>query len=81
MRASRALVPVDYAQGDRFSHPRALPLPDWAVLEPLRALAQTEAGSDAEKLAAVAARRARNRMGFALREAQEALEAAAAALA
>jgi hypothetical protein len=80
MRASRALVPADYTAGDRFTHPHALPMPSWATLEPLRALAATEAGGDAEKYAAVDALRARNRIAHALREAQAALDAAVAVL-
>jgi hypothetical protein len=80
MRASRALVPADYTAGDRFSHPHALPMPSWATLEPLRALAATEAGSDAERFAAVDALRARNRLALALREAQAALDSAKTAL-
>jgi hypothetical protein len=80
MRASRALVPVDYAEGDRFAHPRALPLPTWAVLEPLRHLAATPAGSDAEQIARVGARRARNRMLAAVQAATAALDEACAAL-
>ncbi|QYU69567.1 hypothetical protein J4558_05345 [Leptolyngbya sp. 15MV] len=75
MRASRALVPVDYTTGDRFGHDPALPVPPWPVLQPLRDLAQTEPGSDAEKYAAVEAYRARNRLAFAIREATAALEA------
>ncbi len=80
MRASRCLVPADYTTGDRFTHDAALPLPAWAVLAPLRALAATTPGSDAEKFAEVDARQARNRLAFALREAQTALNAALAAL-
>ncbi|MBU8539624.1 M28 family peptidase [Falsiroseomonas tokyonensis] len=80
MRASRALVPVDYTPGDRFSHAAALPLPAWPVLQPMRDLAATEAGSDAEKFATVDAQRARNRLAHALREAQAAIDAAEAAL-
>ena len=80
MRASRALVPADYTTGDRFVHDAALPLPAWAVLAPLRALAATAPGTDAEKFAEVDARQARNRLAFALREAQSALNAALAAL-
>ncbi|NKC30083.1 M28 family peptidase [Falsiroseomonas selenitidurans] len=80
MRASRALVPVDYTPGDRFSHAAALPLPPWAVLQPIRDLAATTPGTDAEKFAAVDAMRARNRMRHALREAQAAIDAALAAL-
>ena len=75
---SRALVPTDYAMGDRFTHDPALPLPAWPVLQPIRDLAATPAGSDAASFATVSAMRARNRMGFALREATAALRAALA---
>lgn len=78
MAASRALVPADYSMGDRFTHDPALPLPAWPVLQPLRDLAATPAGSDAAQFATVAAMRARNRMGFALRQANAALGAALA---
>lgn len=80
MRASRALVPADYTNGDRFLHPQALPMPAWATLQPIRDLAATEPGSDAEKFAVVDALRARNRSAHALREAQAALDGAWAAL-
>jgi len=74
MRAARALVPLDYTRGDRFAHDPALPQPAWPVLEPLRQLAATEPGSDEAKLLAVAARRARNRLMHALRQAIQAFE-------
>ena len=77
MRAARALVPLDYTEGDRFRHDPALPQPAWPVLEPLRRLAGAERDSDAAKLLAVAARRACNRLAHALREATAALEEAA----
>jgi hypothetical protein len=80
VRASRALVPADYTDGDRFLHPHALPMPAWATLQPIRDLAATEARSDAEKFAAVDALRARNRVAYALREAKKALEDARKAL-
>lgn len=80
MRASRALVPADYTAGDRFLHPHALPMPPWATLQPIRDLAATAAGTDAEKFAAVDALRARNRVAHALREARAAIADAAAAL-
>ena len=73
MRVSRALVPMDYSRGDRFTHDPALPLPAWPVLQPMRDLAATEAGSAAAHFQTVAAMRARNRMAFALREANAAL--------
>lgn len=80
MRASRALVPLDYTAGDRFEHPHALPLPAWPSLQPLRALAATAPGGDAEKFAAVDALRARNRILHGLQAAQAAMAEAQAAL-
>ena len=79
MRASRALVPADYTAGDRFTHPHALPMPAWATLQPIRDLAAAQVGSDEAKLRAVDAVRARNRVAYALREANIALDAALAA--
>ncbi len=76
MRASRALVPINYTSGDRFAHDPALPLPAWPVLQPLHALAATPPGSDAARLQTVSVRRARNRVLHALRLATEALRAA-----
>ncbi|WP_229681632.1 M28 family peptidase [Neoroseomonas lacus] len=80
MRASRALVPIDCAEGDRFTHPDALPLAAWAPLQPLRALATSTPGSADEKFIAVDAVRARNRLVHALREATAALDEARQAL-
>ncbi len=80
MRASRALVPADYAAGERFLHLPALPVPAWSTLQPIRDLAATAPGSEAEKFAMVDALRARNRLAFALREAGAAVKAARAAL-
>lgn len=76
MLASRALVPMDYADGERFVHDAALPVPAWAVLGPLRALAATAPGSAAAQFAGVAATRARNRMAHALTQAHDALDVA-----
>ncbi|MDO9713683.1 M28 family metallopeptidase [Paracraurococcus lichenis] len=73
MRASRALVPLDYTCGDRFVHDPALPLPPWPVLEPLRKLAASAPGTDAARLHAVEARCARNRIAVALAQATEVL--------
>jgi hypothetical protein len=81
MRASRALVPADYAGGERFDPPHALPVPDWSTLQPLRDLAAAEPESDAARFLMVDALRARNRVQYALRQAQLALDEAAAALA
>lgn len=77
MATGRALVPMDYTTGDRFSHDPALGLPPWPVLDKLRALAEATPGSDAEKFLTVAAIRARNRLGHALDQATLALNAAA----
>ncbi len=73
MQVSRALVPMAYTQGDRFSPDPALPQLAWPVLDPIRALAKTAPGSDAARFATVAATRARNRVLHALREATLAL--------
>jgi hypothetical protein len=73
MRASRALDPLYYTTGDRFTHDPALPLPAWPVLEPLRHLAKLEPGTDAAHFLAVSATRARNRLLHALRVASQAL--------
>jgi len=73
MQTSRALVPVDYTRGDRFTHDPALPLPAWPTLQPLRDLAATAPNSDAAQFHTVGAMRARNRVLHALREANAAL--------
>jgi Iap family predicted aminopeptidase len=80
MMASRALVPADYTNGDRFLHPHALPMAAWATLQPIRDLAATAAGTDEEKYAAVDAVRAMNRVGHALGLAASALGGARRAL-
>jgi hypothetical protein len=76
MLASRALVPMDYTEGDRFTHDAALPQPAWPVLQPLRALAAAAPGSDAARFLTVQAMRSRNRLLHALRQADAALAAA-----
>lgn len=77
MALTRILVPIDYAMADRFSHDPALPVPDWAILQPLRDLAATTPGTDAAHLHAVSARRAANRLAHALRSADAILTEAA----
>ena len=69
MHVSRALVPMDYTTGDRFTHDPALPVPAWASLAAIKALAATEIGSDAARFLTVDATRARNRVLHALRRA------------
>jgi hypothetical protein len=71
MAVSRALVPMDFTNGDRFSHDPALPQQPWPVLQPIRVLAS--ATGDAERFARVDAVRARNRMLHALNEARQAI--------
>ncbi|SKA26230.1 M28 family peptidase [Consotaella salsifontis] len=73
MRASRALVPLDYTFGDRFVHDSAVPHPAWPALADLFALARLAKGAPEEKFHIVSARRARNRLIHALREAEQAL--------
>lgn len=74
MRVSRALVPLDYGDADRFSHLPALPQPAWPVLEPLRKLATQESGSPALHLHEVAARRALNKVIHAVGQAIDAIQ-------
>lgn len=57
MKASRALVPVDYTSGNRFIHDPALPMMPFPVLDPIRNLARLAPGTDEYRLAAVRARR------------------------
>ena len=66
---TRALVPIDYTGGDRFTPGPALPQGTSPALEPLRVLAAAPAGSDDALFAAVAARRAANRVAVAIGEA------------
>ncbi len=73
MRASRALDPLYYTTGDRFTHDPALPLPAWPVLQPLRDLAATNSQSDDARFLTVSATRTRNRLLHALRAAATAL--------
>lgn len=74
MAASRAMVPMDYTNGDRFAHDPALPQNPYPVLDPVRRLAGAE--GDALRVRLVAARRACNRVAHALAVASAALEAA-----
>jgi len=76
MRVSRALVPIDYTTCDRFDHDPALSQSPYPLLDPIRRLAAAPVGSDQERFAAVGARRALNRVAFALDEASAALESA-----
>ena len=71
---SRALVPMDYTTGDRFDHDPALGQAPYPVLDPVRRLAAALAGADKSHFLAVAARRACNRLAFALDQAMAALQ-------
>jgi hypothetical protein len=73
MRASRALVPLNYTYGDRFRHDPALSHPAWPSLEGLRELARQDEGSPDIQFYVVHARQTRNRVAHALREANRAL--------
>jgi hypothetical protein len=73
MRASRALAPVYYTSGERFSHDPALPLPAWPVLDPLRKLARVAPGTDSAHFLTVGAIRGRTQLAYAIRKATEAL--------
>jgi hypothetical protein len=72
---SHALVPMDYTTGDRFDHDPALPQSRYPVLDVVRQLAVARSGSDQARFLTVGARRARNRLAFALDEANAALSA------
>lgn len=73
MELSRWLVPLDYGNGDRFSHLPALPTVPWPVLEPLRRLAAEQKAAseeaDATRFARVDAQRALNRLEYNLAQA------------
>ena len=69
------IVPMDYTTGDRFDHDPALPQSRYPVLDVVRQLAGARAGSDQARFLAVGARRACNRLAFALDEAIGALNA------
>jgi hypothetical protein len=71
--ATRALVPMDYTSGDRFDPDPALRQDAYPVLDPIRKFIVAPPGSDASLFAAVAARRAVNRVSCALDQANEAL--------
>jgi hypothetical protein len=73
MRAARALVPLNYTYGDRFQPDCALEHPPWPSLTGLRELAALPSDSPDVPFAVVHARRTRNRVGAALRAANEAL--------
>ncbi len=71
---SRAMVPMDYTTGDRFTHDPALGQAPYPVLDPLRQLAAATAGSDEARFLTVDAIRACNRVSFAVQQAVAALQ-------
>lgn len=73
MRASRALVPLNYTTGDRFQHDPALAQPAWPSLQGLRALAGQDRRSPDLPFYVVHARQTRNRIAHALAQANAAL--------
>ena len=77
---ARRLVPVDYSTGDRFGQDPALGQQAYPALQPLRLLRGHPPGSDEALFLEVSLRRAANRVAFALREANAALDRALARL-
>ena len=77
MQACRALVPLNYTNGDRFVHDPALPQAPWPALDGLRALAALPADAADTLFYTVHARRTRNRVAHALRSAIAAFDTGA----
>ena len=73
MKASRAIVSIEYTAAGRFAHDPALPIVPYPCLQPLRDLA-AETDSDRAKFIAVDARRACNCLISALSDAVDALD-------
>ncbi len=71
---SRALVPLDYTECDRFEQDPAISAPIYPSLRPIRRMVAVASGSDDEKFLRVGAMRARNRLAFGLNEAIRALD-------
>lgn len=76
---SRALVPLDYTECDRFEQDPAIAAPPYPSLRPVRDMAGLEPG-DRLNFLLVGASRARNRIAFGLREAIGILDRAIASL-
>jgi Peptidase family M28 len=74
MRLSRALVPLSYTTGDRFTHDLALPIPPLAGLQRVRELTALDPDTDAFKFARAALVRERNRAVHAFDTAASAAE-------
>ncbi|MCI0548430.1 MAG: M28 family metallopeptidase [Candidatus Rokubacteria bacterium] len=75
VRLSRALVPLGYTTGDRFTHDLAIGIPPLAGLERARDLARLDPDSDLYKFTAAALVREENRAAHALGEAAELIDA------
>lgn len=75
MRVSRALVPINYTSGNRFSHDSALPHPAWPSLSGLRTLAELSEDAADTAFHVVSARQSRNLVTHSLGEAQAVLAA------
>jgi hypothetical protein len=73
MAVSRAFVPIDYTTGDRFDHDPALPQSKYPILDVVRRLETVPGGSDGARFLTGGARRACNRLGYALDQANDAL--------
>lgn len=77
---SRQLVGLDYSEADRFEQDAAVATPIYPSLRPIRAMAETQPGTDAFKFLTVGASRARNRIAWGLKQAIAALEDALVSL-
>ena len=80
MRASRALVPINYTTGERFRHDSALPHTAWPALDGIRELAAAEIGPSELPFLVVHARQTRNRIAYGLAQANQSLAAALQAI-
>ncbi len=76
LAVSRALVPLDYTECDRFEQDPAIAAPPYPSLRPVREMAGVDAGTDRFKFLQVGATRARNRIAWALRTAIGEMDAA-----
>ena len=71
---SRLLTPIEYTNGNRFTHDPALGQNAFPALDPVRRLCSLEPGSDAEKFTAIAARQGRNLVSHAIAQAIDLLD-------
>lgn len=73
-RLSRILIPITYTEAGRFEHDPAWGLPHLPALAGVHRLAELEPGSDEYHFLRTELNRARNRVGYALRQALEILD-------